>query len=176
MVKNFFLSFLAASVAGLAFSIAAILFDPAPARAQESLDGRPVSQETINLELIEAMKQRQEELDRREKEIESREGRVRSMEGDLNKKIDELKRLQVKLEELIQLRGDVEKKNVSSLAKTYAAMQPEDAASRIKAMDRAIALKILGSMKSKKAAQILTNLDTRTATEMTEQLAKRPLK
>lgn len=176
MVKRFLFALLVTAVAGLSTVIAALLFITPAAQAQDISTKKEMSQETINVELIEAMKLRQEELDRREKELESRAGRVRSLEQDLDKKIEELKRLQMKLEELIKLRGDVEKKNVASLSKTYAAMPPEEAADRMKVMDRAIALKILGAMKSKKAAKILGSLDTETATEMTEQLAKRPLK
>jgi flagellar motility protein MotE (MotC chaperone) len=176
VVKRFLFALLVTAVAGLSTAVAGLLFVTPAAQAQDISTKKEMSQETINVELIEAMKLRQEELDRREKELESRTGRVRSLEQDLDKKIEELKRLQMKLEELIKLRGDVEKKNVASLSKTYAAMPPEDAADRMKVMDRAIALKILGAMKSKKAAKILGSLDTETATEMTEQLAKRPLK
>ena len=174
MIKRLFLAFLAVAISSLAAATA--LFVTPAAQAQEKPALKEMSQETVNVELIDAMKVRQEELNRREKEIESREGRVNSLERDLNKKIDELKRLQLKLEELIKLRDDVEKKNVSALSKTYSAMPPQEAADRIKAMDRAIALKILGAMKSKQAAKVLTSLDTKTATEMTEQLAKRRLK
>ena len=174
MIKRMFTGFLVAALSSLAIA-AAFLAAPA-AQAQEKPALKNVSQETVNVELIDAMKTRQEELDRYEKELKSREGRVNSLERDLDKKIDELKRLQLKLEELIKLRDDVEKKNVSALSKTYSAMQPATAAERIKAMDRAIALKILGAMKSKQAAKVLSSLDTETATEMTEQLAKRQLK
>ncbi|MFQ5432069.1 MAG: MotE family protein [Nitrospinota bacterium] len=174
MIKRLFLPFLLAALSSLALATA-LSVAPA-AQAQEKPALKDVSQETVNVELIDAMKKRQEELDRREKELKSREGRVDSLERDLDKKIDELKRMQLKLEELIKLRDDVEKKNVSALSKTYSAMQPAVAADRIKAMDRAIALKILGAMKSKQAAKVLSSLDAKTATEMTEQLAKRRLK
>ncbi len=171
MIKRLFMLFLMAALSSLALAAA---LSAAPAREKPAL--KDVSQETVNVELIEAMKKRQQELDRREKELKSREGRVNSLERDLDKKIDELKRMQLKLEELIKLRDDVERKNVSALSKTYSAMQPDVAAARIKTMDRAIALKILGAMKSKKAAKVLSSLDAKTATEMTEQLAKRKLK
>ena len=173
-MKRTFMLFLVAALSSL--GLAAAFFAAPAAQAEEKPALKDVSQATVNVELIDAMKTRQEELDRYEKELKSREGRVNSLERDLDKKIDELKRLQLKLEELIKLRDDVEKKNVSALSKTYSAMPPEVAASRIKAMDRAIALKILGAMKSKKAAKVLSSLDTKTATEMTEQLAKRQLK
>ncbi len=174
MSKRLFMLFLMAALSSLA--LAAALSGAPDAQAREKTALKDISQESVNVELIDAMKKRQEELDRREKELESREGRVKSLERDLDKKIDELKRMQLKLEELIKLRDDVEKKNVSALSKTYSAMQPAVAADRIKTMDRAIALKILGAMKSKKAAKVLSSLDAKTATEMTEQLAKRRLK
>lgn len=143
------------------------------AQAQGSDSEQEMSQETIRIELIEDIKKRQEELNRKNEELDRREERIRTLGKDLDKKIAELKRTQLKLEDLIKIRGDLEEKNITALSKTYAAMPPEEAASRLEVMNRGIALKILAGMKSKKAAQVLTNLNPETATEMTEQLAKR---
>ena len=134
---------------------------------------KTTAQEKLKIELIEEMKKKESELARKEEDLKSREERVRSLEVNLGKKIDELERLQVRIDELIVLRDDVEDDNIALLSKTYSAMPANTAAERLKAMDRLIALKILGSMKAKKSARIFGSLDTKTATEMSEQLAKR---
>jgi flagellar motility protein MotE (MotC chaperone) len=136
---------------------------------------QPTAQEKLKIELIEEMKKKQKELARKEEEIKRREDRVRALEVDLGKKIDELERLQVRIDDLIVLRDDVEERNIALLSKTYSAMPPDDAAERLKVMDRLIALKILGGMKAKKSSRIFSSLDPKTATEMSEQLAKRRL-
>lgn len=133
----------------------------------------PTAQEKLKIELIEEMKKKETELARKEEGLKRREDRVRALEMDLGKKIDELERLQVRIDELIVLRDDVEEKNIALLSKTYSAMSALEAADRLKVMDRLIALKILGGMKAKKSARILGTLDAKTATEMSEQLAKR---
>lgn len=133
----------------------------------------PTAQEKLKIELVEEMKKKETELARKEEEIKRREDRVRALEIDLGKKIDELERLQVRIDELIVLRDDVEDENIALLSKTYSAMPANTAADRLKVMDRLIALKILGGMKAKKSARILGSLDPKTATEMSEQLAKR---
>jgi flagellar motility protein MotE (MotC chaperone) len=134
---------------------------------------KTTAQEKLKIELIEEMKKKENELARKEEQLKRREDRVRALEVDLGKKIDELERLQVRIDELIVLRDDVEDENIALLSKTYSAMPPNDAAERLKVMDRLIALKIIGGMKAKKSARIFGSLDPKTATEMSEQLAKR---
>ncbi|GMT41680.1 MAG: hypothetical protein IEMM0002_0091 [bacterium] len=146
---------------------------PTSAVAQEKEQAPQLSTQTIRIELIEDLKKRQEEVDRKTEELNRREDRIGTMAKDLDSKIMELKRVQLKLEELIKLRDDLEEKSITALSKTYAAMPPEEAAKRLKVMNRAIALRILSGMKSKKSAPIFSNLDPETATEMTEQLVKR---
>lgn len=156
---------------------AALAQDPLEEKATRKFakDTEGVTQRSIQTEMIESLKTREDELKKKEEELSRREDQLKSVEQDIEKKIKELERVQVKLEDLVKMRKDIEDKNITSLSKTYAFMSPADAAKRIKAMNRAIALKLLSQMKSKKSAQILSNLDAKTATEMTEQLAKRTL-
>lgn len=173
MIKRFFLVLLLAK-AGL---VLALLFGGddilTEATAQNEGVESQTPQDKLKLELFEELKKKQDELDKREEMINRREDRTRALELDMSKKIDELKRLQVRIDDLIKMRDDIEKNNIANLSKTYAQMAPDEAAARLKTMDRAIALQIVGQMKSKNSARILSSLDQVTATEFTEQLAKR---
>ncbi|MBI5636950.1 MAG: hypothetical protein HZA03_03150 [Nitrospinae bacterium] len=131
------------------------------------------AQDQIRMEMAKDLQKKQEELRRREEELNAREGQLKTLEADIQKKIEELKITQLKLEELVKLRDDLEAKNVTTLAKAYATMPAPDAAARLKAMDRATALRILMVMKAQNASKILSSLDAATAAQITEQLAKR---
>jgi len=139
-------------------------------------NGNESKQEELKLELINDIKKQSEALKEKEEQLKRREERVKTLEVDMGQKISELKRLQARLDELITIRNDVEDKNILALSKTYSSMPAEDASPRLVAMNRKIALKILAEIKAKKASKILATMDTKTATEFTEQLAKRELK
>lgn len=132
-------------------------------------------QDQIRMEMAKDLQQKQEDLRRREEELNAREGQLRSLETGIQKKIDELKIVQLKLEELVKLRDDLEAKNVANLAKAYSTMPASDAAARLKAMDRPTALRILMSMKAKSSSKILSSFDPATAAQISEQLAKRQM-
>ena len=132
-------------------------------------------QDQIRMEMAKDLQKKQEELRRHEEELNAREGQLRTLEASIQKKIDELKIVQLKLEELVKLRDDLEAKNVATLAKAYAAMPAPDAAARLKAMDRATALRILMAMKAQSSSKILGSLDPATAAQISEQLAKRQM-
>ncbi len=150
----------------------AVAADAAPAGDAQA-GAKPTPQETISLEMGKDLQKKQEDLDRREEIVKAKEGQLLALEQDVQKKIDELKRTQVKLEEVVKMRDDLEAKNVANLTKAYSIMPPAEAAQRLKAMDRAIALKVLMAMKTKNSSKILSSLDPQTAAQISEQLAKR---
>jgi flagellar motility protein MotE (MotC chaperone) len=133
------------------------------------------TQKKIQQDIAKEFDQKQSDLQRWEERLKTRESQLKIMEGDIEKKIGELKRVQQKLDELLKVRDDLEAKNLENLTEAYSKMAPADAAPRLKAMDRPIALKILMGMKVKVASKILSNLDPATAAQITEQLAKRQL-
>ncbi len=132
-------------------------------------------QQEFSMELVNDIKEKQETLIAREEDLKRREDKVDALEKDLETKIAELRRLQVRLDELIKIRGDVEDTNIAALSKTYSSMKASEAAPRLQAMDRKIALKILSQIKAKKASKIFASMDEKISTEMTEQLARRKL-
>jgi len=151
--------------------------DPPPAPPPTAAKKAPAAppQETIRLEMAKDLQKKQEELARREELVKAKEDQLKVLEKDIEKKIDELKRTQLKLEDLVKIRDDLEAKNVTNLSKAYSAMTPAEAAQRLKTMDRGIALKILMTMKTKNSSKILSSLDPQTAAQISEQMAKRQM-
>ncbi len=173
MIRKILIALVTAKLIAVVYILSPHIAGLPGAFAQE---GGRETQETVSMELIEDIRKRQEELAQKEEELNRREDRIRTLEINIDKKIDELKRLQVRLDDLIKLRGDVEDRNASNLAKAYSSMAPEEAAARLEKMERKIALTIMEKMKSKQSAKIFAAMSTELATEISEQLAKRPLK
>jgi flagellar motility protein MotE (MotC chaperone) len=141
--------------------------------ADEELPQRPVEPGSLDLEILRDVEKRQSSLDDREKELDRREERLNALDGDLNKQIVELKALQAKIEEQIALRTDLEDAAVNKLAKTYASMDPANAAQLLSQLDRRIAVRVLSGMKERNAATILDAMPAALASDLSERMVKR---
>lgn len=138
-----------------------------PAPAREPSPGQ------LDLEILRDVERRQKELDAREEALAREKERLEAMKGDLDKQIAELKALEVKLEEQIKLRGDLEDGAIQKLAKTYSAMPPETAALLVAQMDTRIAIRVLSAMKERNAGRILAATPPALASRLSEGLVKR---
>ncbi|MGK7346432.1 MAG: MotE family protein [Candidatus Nitrospinota bacterium M3_3B_026] len=145
--------------------------DEIPAR--DEMPVREIEPGGLDLEIIEDVEKRAKELDSREEELKRREARLEAMREDLDRQIAELRAIQAKIEESISLRGDLEKKAVNKLAKTYASMPPENAAVLIQQIDRSIAVRVIESMKERAAGKILAAAPPEVASSLSEELVKR---
>jgi len=122
--------------------------------------------------LLEALKQRNSEIDVREKKVIEREGRLNLLEKEVRGMLDEY----IKLKEIVDqreaehasaLRKETEART-SRLSKIYQAMDPKEAADRIKKMKKSTALSLLRKIKEKQAAKILSSMNAATATQFSE--------
>lgn len=127
----------------------------------------------LDLEIIEDVERRNKELDLKEENLKREQERISAMKGDLDKQISELKALQAKIEEQINLRTDLEKGSIQKLAKTYAAMPPENAAALLQQIDMSIAIRVLGAMKERAAGRILAVIPPKLASTFSEGLVRK---
>lgn len=122
--------------------------------------------------MIEAIEQRKNELEKRSQELDQKEERLRLMEQEVGQMLKKYSEIREVLEEKEKKRKLTEDEQLGRLAKMYAVMPPEEAAARIEKMDESLALNLLGKIKEKSAAQILTNLSPVKAAKLTEKLAR----
>lgn len=126
--------------------------------------------------LLEALQERNTEIDEREKKVKEREGRLDLLEKEIRGMLDEY----VKLKEIVDQRESAHtlalKKErevrIKRLAKIYQAMDAKEAAERIKKMKKSTALSLLRTIKEKQAAKILSNINAATATQFSEAFIK----
>lgn len=127
----------------------------------------------LDIEIIRDVEKRNKELDLKEERLKREKERIDTMKSDLDAQISELKALQAKIDEQINLRDDLQKESIQKLAKTYAAMPPENAAALIQEINLSIAIRVLGAMKERAAGRILAVIPPKLASTLSEGLVKK---
>ncbi|VAX17782.1 hypothetical protein MNBD_NITROSPINAE03-250 [hydrothermal vent metagenome] len=127
----------------------------------------------LDLEIIKDVEKRNKELDLKEEKLKREKERIDTMKLDIDAQISELKALQAKIDEQIKLRDDLQKVSIKKLAKTYAAMPPENAAALIQQIDISIAIRVLGAMKERSAGKILAVIPPKLASTLSEGLVRK---
>jgi flagellar motility protein MotE (MotC chaperone) len=120
---------------------------------------------TILQERANILKER-EEMDLHKKELKSLEEGVDKKLADMDRKLEELKNLQKKIETLLLVKTAAEKKRINNLAVIYEKMAPAKAALAMSGLEEKLAADLLASMKAKAAAKILDQLAKQKATEL----------
>ncbi len=121
--------------------------------------------------LLDGVARRQVELDEREREIEGRAGTLAEQERQVLEDLSRLEALEAKLGERLAAASQAEDAAAASLAKVYAAMKPEAAASILGELDDETLLRIVSRMRSKELGLILSRLDEIKAVLVTTRLA-----
>ncbi len=122
--------------------------------------------------LLEALQERNTEIDTREATILAREGQLDLLEKEIRGMLDEY----IKLKEIVDQKTSEEtlakqkkrEARVNRLSKIYQSMDAKIAAQRIKRMKRSTALSLLRKIKEKQAAKILSNMSATAATQFSE--------
>lgn len=84
----------------------------------------------------------------------------------LDEKLDELKKIQLKIEELLAEKDAVELQKTKDLSLIYAKMSPDRAALSLAALEEQLAADLLAYMKIKSAAKILDRMDKVKASQL----------
>lgn len=133
--------------------------------------GFPFTGEEI--QLLQRLAERREELDQRERDMEVREKLLVATENGIDKKISSLKSIEAQIRALIEVHDEQEQLQIENLVKTYSAMKPKDAAGIFNTLDMDILIAIIEKMTPKKAAEVLSKMTTSNANQITVELATR---
>lgn len=125
------------------------------------------------LNTLQSLAKRREELDDREKALDTREGMLQAGEKRVDTKIVELKDLQAKIQGLLKSYNEQEAAKLKSLVKIYENMKPKDAAPIFEQLDMDVLLDIVDRMKEAKVAPVLAQMNPAKAKEITDELARR---
>ncbi len=110
--------------------------------------------------------QREKDIDLREKELKTLESSVDNKIAAIDKKLEDLKNLQTRIEDLLTEKSSIEKKRIKELSTIYEKMVPGRAALAMTSMDPQLATDLLANMKPKAAAKVLNVLDKQKTSEL----------
>jgi flagellar motility protein MotE (MotC chaperone) len=147
----------------------------APAASETPQDEKvdPFSLGKSQIELLQSLAERREQLEERERALILREGLLKAAEHRIENKIDELKVVKGEIEALIKTYDDQESDEIKSLVAIYEKMKPKDAARIFNELDMDVLLSVFQSMKSSKTAPVLAEMDANRAKEVTTRIAER---
>lgn len=125
------------------------------------------------LELLQSLSRRREELEQRAREIDEREVLLKAAEQRIEQRIDDLEALQASIEALLVEHDDQTEAQMQSLVKIYESMKPKDAARIFEELDMEVLLDVIERMKERKSAPILAEMNPQRAKNVTLELAQR---
>ena len=126
----------------------------------------------IELDLLQSLSKRREEIDKYAEEVALREKLLEATEMRLEKKIKQMGFLKTELLELLERNEAKEDTEMKSLVKIYESMKPKDAARIFDELDMNILLEVVDRMSEKKAAPILASMSSTRAKDVTVKLAE----
>jgi flagellar motility protein MotE (MotC chaperone) len=126
----------------------------------------------VEVELLQNLSRRRDELDRWQKNIEIKEEALNATEKRVNDKIDQIDAMKKEVTNLLAQYNEKEDAKIKSLVKIYESMKPKDAARIFDEVEMPILLLVIDKMSEKKTAPILADMDPKKAKQITVQLAE----
>lgn len=121
--------------------------------------------------LLQNLSVRRAQLDKRERGIAMQANLLKATEARIEKRIDELKILQARIESFFGEEEESKKNQIASLVIMYSSMKPKSAARILERLDLDILVKVVRGMSERKVAPILAAMDPVAAQELTVELA-----
>ncbi|MBI1214763.1 MAG: hypothetical protein GC185_02965 [Alphaproteobacteria bacterium] len=158
---------------------------PAPANGNASANGgdnaalggaasddQPQAFSSAELDVLQSLSKRREELDKREKGIAQREALLAAAEQEVDHKIAELNKLKGEIQNLLGQQQTMENDRIASLVKIYSNMKPKEAAAIFNTLDMNVLLTVISHMNERKSAPIIAAMDPQKARIVTIRLAE----
>jgi flagellar motility protein MotE (MotC chaperone) len=141
------------------------------APADAPADDAPQAFSNSELEVLQSLSKRRDELDAREKTIARREALLAAAEQEVDHKIAELNKLKGEIEDLLGKQQTMENDRIESLVKIYENMKPKEAATIFNTLDMNVLLTVISHMNERKSAPIIAAMDPQKARIVTIRLA-----
>ncbi len=126
---------------------------------------------TVEVELLQTLSKRREELDRWENNIEIKESTLDAAEKRIDDKIKQIEGMKKQVAALLAQYNAQEDAKIRSLVKIYENMKPAEAARIFDEVEMPILLLVIDAMAEKKAAPILAAMNPGKAKQLTVELA-----
>lgn len=125
------------------------------------------------IEVLQKLSDRREALEQRSQQMAMREKILQATEKRIDNKIGELKKLEERIQGLLQEHDKEAEKQIESLVKVYENMKPKQAARIFEELEMDILLDVTERMKEVKMAKVLAAMNPNKAKSLTVELATR---
>lgn len=125
------------------------------------------------VEVLQALSKRRDELDKRERLIGDREALLTAAGQEVDHKIAELNRLKGEIEALLGKQQKMEEERLTSLVKIYEGMKPKEAATIFNTLDLDVLLEVISRMNERKSSPILAAMEPDKARIVTIRLSEK---
>lgn len=125
------------------------------------------------VEVLQSLAKRRDELDRRERLIGDREALLTAAGQEVDHKIAELNRLKGEIEALLGKQQKMEEERLTSLVKIYEGMKPKEAATIFNTLDLDVLLEVISRMNERKSSPILAAMEPDKARIVTIRLSEK---
>ncbi|MDY0008629.1 MAG: hypothetical protein RBS08_02890 [Bdellovibrionales bacterium] len=142
------------------------------APADPSLDPEQRIFSAAEIEVLQSLARRREEIEKREQTLAAQEALLKAAEQEVDRKIAELNKLRSELESLLGQQEKMEDERITSLVKIYENMKPKEAAAIFNTLDMDVLLAVISRMAERRSSPILANMDTNKARLVTIRLAE----
>lgn len=133
----------------------------------------PLRMTETEIQLLQELSARREQLEARERALAEREALLAAAEGRIDEKVLRLEGLQATIESLLVEFDEQEEEQFGSLVRIYENMKPRDAARIFEQLDMTVLLEVIGRMRERNSAPILAQMRPDRAQQVTLQLAQR---
>lgn len=153
--------------------------EPVAAEAGDAQSGMfklppdPLSMTDEEVNLLQLLSERREEIDRRARRLEEREILLQAAEQRIEEKVAGLKGLRKVIEGLLREQNAQTESQYNSLVKIYENMKPKSAARIFEELELEVLLPVIARMKERKIAPILAKMNAQKAKTITTELAQR---
>ncbi|MFN7114567.1 MAG: MotE family protein [Alphaproteobacteria bacterium] len=137
-----------------------------------SLDPEQRIFSAAEIEVLQSLARRREEIERREQKLAAEEALLKAAEQEVDRKIAELNKLRGELESLLGQQQTMEEDRIASLVKIYENMKPKEAAAIFNTLDMDVLLAVISRMAERRSSPIIANMDTNKARLVTIRLAE----
>jgi flagellar motility protein MotE (MotC chaperone) len=125
------------------------------------------------LDMLQNLKLRREQLDEREREIDLRANLLAVSERRVEERIAELKKIEQTIDGLLVKYDEQQEKQLAAVVKIYEAMKPKDAAVIFNRLEMPVLIEISERIRERTMAPILSEMDPAVANALTIEMATR---
>ena len=149
--------------------------DPSGADVMPSRSLVPPVDEDVSpseMEILKQLSTRRDALDQRGRQLDTREALIKVAEQRVDQKIQEMDKLRLQLQSMVNQVSETQAAQLDNLVKIYETMKPEEAAHIFETLDMPILLSVIQRMKPKSTAPIMAKMAPDKAKDITIALTK----